>query len=205
MKGSICEASSSFTLALVGVLALALYAVPVGAAGAATSSTPTDRGKAAFNGYAEPLCTSRASLCADPYDSPEGEYVGHDEPSVEFKSHIPGSGNDITYLIQLPTEPSAFPTADGASGSTWNFQLRPTFWFGLTLCDTESAPEFTKVCRPDSDQNDLGRHQSEVAQLHRQASWQRLHGAAVLQPGLCGAVRGLRVHCVAVLRRHDHR
>ena len=40
-------------------------------------------------------------------------------------------------------------------GATWNFQLRPTFWFGLTLCDTESAPEFTKVCKPDSDANDL--------------------------------------------------
>jgi len=144
-----------FTLALFGVLALALYAVPAGAAGAATSSTPTDRGKAAFHGYAEPLCTGRASLCADPYDSPEGEYVGHDEPSIEFKSHTPGSGNDITYLMQLPTEPGTFPTADGASGSTWNFQLRPTFWFGLTLCDTESAPEFTKVCKPDSDKNDL--------------------------------------------------
>ena len=144
-----------FTLALFGVLALAVYAVPVGAAGAATSSAPTDRGKAAFHGYAEPLCTSRASLCADPYESPEGEYVGHDEPSVEFKSHTPGSGNDITYVMQLPTEPSAFPTADGASGSTWNFQLRPTFWFGLTLCDTESAPEYTKVCTPDSDKNDL--------------------------------------------------
>ena len=39
--------------------------------------------------------------------------------------------------------------------ATWNFQLRPTFWFGLTLCDSESAPEFTKICTPDSDANDL--------------------------------------------------
>jgi hypothetical protein len=46
------------------------------------------------------------------------------------------------------------PSASGA-GATWNFQLRPTFWFGMTLCDSESAPEFTKTCTPDSDTNDL--------------------------------------------------
>ena len=112
-------------------------------------------GKAAFSGYQEPLCTSRASLCADPYDNPAGEYVGHDEPSVEFKSNVRGSGNDITYTVTLPTEPTKFPTQSGAHGTTWNFQLRPTFWFGLTLCDSESAPEFTKKCTPDSDANDL--------------------------------------------------
>ena len=33
--------------------------------------------------------------------------------------------------------------------------MRPTFWFGLALCDTESAPEFTKKCTPDSDRNNL--------------------------------------------------
>ena len=49
-----------------------------------------------------------------------------------------------------------FPTASGAPGTTtWHFQLRPTFWFGLTLCDTESAPEFTKNCNPDTDANNL--------------------------------------------------
>ncbi|HUK95542.1 MAG TPA: hypothetical protein VLU96_10860 [Gaiellaceae bacterium] len=46
------------------------------------------------------------------------------------------------------------PQNDG-SGGTWNFELRPTFWFGLTLCDSESAPEYTKTCTPDSDKNDL--------------------------------------------------
>ena len=56
--------------------------------------------------------------------------------------------------MTLPTEPNAFPTQSGV-GATWNFQLRPTFWFGLTLCDSESAPEFTKACKPDSDTNDL--------------------------------------------------
>src|SRR5207249_8371269 len=68
---------------------------------------------------------------------------------------VPGSGNDLTYVMTLPKDPKAQPTASGATGSTWNFQLRPTFWFGLTLCDSESSPEFTKTCTPDSDANDL--------------------------------------------------
>jgi len=74
---------------------------------------------------------------------------------VLFKSSRPGSGNDMTYTITLPKDPKTQPNASGAGGSTWNFQLRPTFWFGLTMCDTESAPEFTKTCTPDSDRNNL--------------------------------------------------
>jgi len=102
----------------------------------------------------EPLCSSHASLCADVFDKVSGKYVGHDEPSLEFKSSEPGSGNDMTYRIRLPKDPQQQPRADG-SGATWNFELRPTFWFGLTLCDSESAPEFTKTCTADSDANNL--------------------------------------------------
>jgi len=88
------------------------------------------------------------------YTNPGDEYVGHDEPSIEIKSSQPGSGNDMTYTVRLPNDPPTKPRADG-SGGTWNFELRPTFWFGLTLCDSESAPEFTKTCTPDSDANNL--------------------------------------------------
>src|SRR5437588_11002137 len=102
-----------------------------------------------------PLCQSHRSLCADAPPGSLGAYVGNDEPSVEFKSGVPGSGNDMTYTVTLPVDPAQQPNASGAGGTTWNFQLRPTFWFGLTLCDTESAPEFTKKCTPDSDRNDL--------------------------------------------------
>ncbi len=129
-------------------MALAVYLIPASVAAAGA-------GKLNFLGYPEPLCTSSASLCADPADNPNGEYVGHDEPSIEFKSGVRGSGNDITYLMTLPSDPKAFPNASGAGGTTWNFELRPTFWFGLTLCDSESSPEFTKTCTPDSDANDL--------------------------------------------------
>ena len=94
-------------------------------------------------------------MCVDAQKYPNGEYVGHDEPSVLFKSGRPGSGNNMTYTVTLPKDPKTQPNASGKGGTTWNFQLRPTFWFGLTLCDTESAPEFTKVCTPDTDKNNL--------------------------------------------------
>jgi hypothetical protein len=60
----------------------------------------------------------------------------------------------MTYEVTLPKEPPTKPKNDG-SGGTWTFELRPTFWLGLTLCDSESAPEFTKTCTPDSDANNL--------------------------------------------------
>jgi hypothetical protein len=133
--------------AVASALALAIYLVPVGTALGSSAA-----GKL---GLDEPMWASDISLCADPGDSLGGYYVGHDEPSLEFKSNIPGSGNDVTYLMTLPKDPKVQPNASGAGGTTWNFQLRPTFWFGMTLCDTESAPEFTKTCTPDSDANDL--------------------------------------------------
>ncbi|HET6865948.1 MAG TPA: hypothetical protein VFH80_08500, partial [Solirubrobacteraceae bacterium] len=134
-------------IALASALALAMYLVPVGTAFG--SSGP---GKL---GLDESLCSSEVSLCADPGSTLDGYYVGHDEPSLEFKSNIPGSGNDVTYLMTLPKDPKTQPNASGAGGTTWNFQLRPTFWFGMTMCDSESAPEFTKTCTPDSDANNL--------------------------------------------------
>src|SRR6266516_3379990 len=123
----------------------------------AASSTPTRTagGTFASQAFHKPLCQSRSSLCTDLADNPGDDYVGNDEPSVLFKSGVPGSGNDITYTITRPKNPAVQPTASGATGTTWNFQLRPTFWFGLTLCDTASAPEFTKTCTPNSDANNL--------------------------------------------------
>jgi hypothetical protein len=102
-----------------------------------------------------PLCQSYNSLCVDTSNTPSGGYVGHDEPSLEFKSGQAGSGNDITYTMTLPKDPKKQPNASGSGGATWNFQLRPTFWFGLTLCDTQSAPEFTHKCKPGTDANNL--------------------------------------------------
>jgi hypothetical protein len=140
----------------------AAFAVLVLVAGFAPSVSAQTQNPAALSAASlhllsgdDPFCSSHAALCADPYDTSYGQYVGHDEPSLEYKSGIPGSGNDMTYTVTLPKDPKQQPNASGAGGTTWNFQLRPTFWFGLTLCDTESAPEFTKTCTPDSDSNNL--------------------------------------------------
>src|SRR5207302_9570555 len=63
------------------------------------------------SGYHEPLCVSHSSMCLDAANNPGDEYVGHDEPSLEFKSGEAGSGNDLTYALRLPNEPVARPRA----------------------------------------------------------------------------------------------
>jgi hypothetical protein len=82
----------------------------------------------------------------------QGHYVGHDEPSLAFYSSTPGSGNAAQYQLTLPSDPPTRPQQDG-SGGTFNFQLHPTFWFGMVLCDGQSYPEYTSACTPNSDAN----------------------------------------------------
>jgi len=110
---------------------------------------------AASNGALRPLdCAHGSALCTEVVDSigVNGAYTGHDEPSLLFYSNTPGSGNSQLYHLTLPSDPKTLPQQDG-SGGTFNFELHPTFWLGLALCDTESSPEFTKTCTPDSDTN----------------------------------------------------
>jgi hypothetical protein len=45
----------------------------------------------------------------------------------------------MVYLMQLPKDPPKIPTQDG-TGGTFNFQLHPAFWFGMAVCDDQSAP-----------------------------------------------------------------
>jgi hypothetical protein len=53
----------------------------------------------------------------------------------------------------VPRDPPVLPRQDG-TGGTFNFQDRIAFWFGLALCDNQSAPEFTHdPCTPNSDSN----------------------------------------------------
>ncbi len=78
-----------------------------------------------------------------------GHYVGHDEPSVKFISSAAGSGNTMTYYMQMPHEP-AKPATN--SGSVVDYaELSPAPWFGLPLCDPNSYP--LNPCTPDSDSN----------------------------------------------------
>src|SRR5262249_22202139 len=100
-------------------------------------------------------------FCAEVYHSVgyAGGYTGHDEPALLFYSGAAGAGNSMTYHITVPTEPS-IPPAQNGSGGTDNFQLRPTFWLGLALCNDESSPNPggsavgpQVPCTPDSDSN----------------------------------------------------
>jgi hypothetical protein len=99
-------------------------------------------------------CSQSRTLCTEVGDSEmvfgEGNYVGHDEPSLLFHSTLPGSGNQMQYTGKLPTEPSAHPIIGKRS---YSFQLYATFWFGMVLCDTESYPLQVSDCTPNSDSN----------------------------------------------------
>jgi len=101
-------------------------------------------------------CATNRTFCTEVQNSEEvfgeGNYVGHDEPAALFYDNRPGSGNSNTYFLHLPKDPPVMPKQDG-SGGTFNFQLHVAYWFGMAMCDTESAPEFTKTCAPDSDAN----------------------------------------------------
>lgn len=99
-------------------------------------------------------------LCPDKLENPPGKYIGHDEPSLLFYSDKLGSGNSNVYRLKLPKDPPLLPKQDG-SGGTWNFQLHPAFWFGMAMCDDQSAPNPggspgagpNILCVPDSDSN----------------------------------------------------
>src|SRR5215471_6905845 len=138
------------------LLALALAAATVVAIPGATGAGPNRNRPVAFQ------CDRNGSLCTEPLDpySYEGSYVGHDEPSLLFYSDTPGSGNNQLYHLQIPTESTQLPTQDG-NGGTWNFQLHPAIWFGMALCDDQSAPNPggsklagpNEPCTPNSDSN----------------------------------------------------
>ena len=152
----------------------------------------------------EPLCESNRSLCGDPFKT-LGIYVGHDEPSVEFKSASPGSGNDITYRLTLPKDPPQHVrrrTARAAPGTSSSG--RPSG--SGSRCATRSRrPSTRRPARPTQTRTTSSEPNPTAAGLHRQAPRQRVHGAAVLRPRLRSAVRGLRLHGAPVLRRHDDR
>jgi hypothetical protein len=109
----------------------------------------------------KPFCSMRSTLCTETKDpwNYEGQYSGHDEPSLLFYSNTAGSGNSSLYQLTLPSDPPTAPNQAG-TGGTWNFQLHPAFWFGMAMCDDQSAPNpggssvgAQIPCTPDSDTN----------------------------------------------------
>jgi hypothetical protein len=158
---------------LAGAMVAAFAAIS--AAGASTHGANPLSQRSKQTAPSAHWCNSDGVTCAEPFqrwqDFPFfnklrqqgvkiGEYIGHDEPSVLFYSQKAGSGNDNTYLLTLPKDPPVRPIQDG-SGGTWNFQLHPAFWFGMALCDNQSAPNprysgaaYRNVpCTPNSDTN----------------------------------------------------
>jgi hypothetical protein len=134
----------SLVLAMVATLGQGVSATTSGHSGSSYSERPT--------------CEQDSSTCTE-LSQYVSAYTGHDEPSVLFYSGTSGSGNDNTYTLTLPTDPPARPVQD-ASGGTFNFQLHPAFWFGMAMCDNQSAPNpggssfgSTVPCTPDSDSN----------------------------------------------------
>jgi hypothetical protein len=144
-------------------LRLAFGVVSVGAltvAGSLVAGPPASASYGSSSG--RPLCDQNSVTCAEtafPYNY-AGYYTGHDEPSLLFYSGVAGSGNNQVYRITLPKDPPIQPVQDG-SGGTFNFQLHPAFWFGMTMCDDQSAPNpggsalagSQIPCTPDSDSN----------------------------------------------------
>ncbi|HVA21342.1 MAG TPA: hypothetical protein VNN74_04520 [Candidatus Micrarchaeia archaeon] len=153
-------------LALATILSLSL-----GLSGAVQASasnqggvTPNPTNMLDCNGHSaayQSVKVDLGGLCTDPiavwsgdanrfYDN--GRYIGHDEPAARFLSHAPGSGNNLTYDLQLSTDPRGAPTTSPRPPITSDMaQLNPAVWFGLALCDPQSYP--LNACRPDSDSN----------------------------------------------------
>ena len=107
-------------------------------------------------------CSDRTGIfCTEVFDPIGywGAYTGHDEPSLLFYSTARGSGNRNIYRLRLPKDQPTLPKQDG-TGGTFNFQLHPAFWFGMAMCDDQSAPNpggslvgANIPCTPDSDRN----------------------------------------------------
>jgi hypothetical protein len=128
------------------VLVTSVLTLASGSAGAAAPAAPMHLN-----------CAKGLALCTEVHDSEavfgEDVYVGHDEPATLFYDNHPGAGNNNTYLLRLPKDPPKPPKQDG-TGGTFNFQLHVAFWFGMAMCDNQSAPEFTHApCTPDTDAN----------------------------------------------------
>ena len=53
-------------------------------------------------------------------------------------SNVPGSGNQNSWKMTLPSDPSASNPL--ALGKSYNFELHIAFWLGMAMCDTQSDP-----------------------------------------------------------------
>src|SRR5512132_478235 len=115
---------------LAGVVVLA----SVTTAASARSASRTSSGEPSE----KLLCSEGSPICAEANDALgyEGEYTGHDEPSLLFYSGTPGAGTNQNYRLVVPQDPPVLPR-QGGTGGTFNFQDRIAFWCGMDLCDNQ--------------------------------------------------------------------
>ncbi len=117
--------------------------------GEAKSDATPAAGALDCNGYSRiQKQLKNAAVCADfrgeygrGYDN--GHYIGHDEPTIQFNSEAPGSGNNVQWTMRLPHE-HPLP-------ATQSFQNEVAYWYSMALCDPASYPQGR--CTPDSDTN----------------------------------------------------
>jgi hypothetical protein len=129
---------------------------------AAATITPAAVGGLDCNGYS-PLQDSvkpeGSMVCAEVHGGSanghlfdNGNYIGHDEPLIQFYSNQPGSSTDVAYTQTLPRDPRALPTVNSPGQDvTHFFELMPALWYSMDLCDPNSYPQLP--CAPDSDTN----------------------------------------------------
>jgi hypothetical protein len=180
---------------LASLVVVATFGLVPSIAGAA--SPPAPRGGLDCNGFSPLQKTFRQLWCTeiaandDQGFEDNGHYVGHDEPDIGFFSDRRGSSTRMTYTTVLPVDPSQ-PASPAFGGSTHEFELTPAIWFGLTLCDNESYPEGTKVCRAASDSN----VQVPPRPDHAGAAFMELQ---MYPPGFSPAISCDQVHWCAAL------
>src|SRR5689334_4724975 len=128
------------------IFALAAAATLIGSVLAAGGGLPA---QAASSNQHVAITCEYSRICPDVNDNSNvfDQYVGHDEPSLLFYSNTPGSGNQLSTVVRIPSDP---PPSQPLSRS-YNFETGSTFWFGMALCDTQSYPEQVSSCTPDSD------------------------------------------------------
>ena len=141
------------------VWAVAVLVMAVFPAAAHAGVAPNPIGEIDCNGLSPIQAPAHpTAACADVHGTwggrfyENGHYIGHDEPSVRFISNTPGSGDNITFVERLGTDPQSLPTvSDPGNDITHWFELSVAPWFSMDVCDPNSAPMLP--CTPESDSN----------------------------------------------------
>jgi hypothetical protein len=81
-----------------------------------------------------------------------GQYIGHDEPALNYVSSKPGSASNLSWTFTLGKDPAADATDVKPGRDVSHYvELTPALWFSLPICDPQSYPIL--ACRPRSDSN----------------------------------------------------